>query len=881
MNPDVRHLFREVADLPPEERERVFAARAVAPELRAEVESLLNFDRNRDRAVTDSIASVVSRALRSADGPRDSLCGPYRLIRLLGSGGMGSVYLGERADGEIQQQVAIKLLRAGEDRPSWNDRFLKERQLLAYLNHPAVARLLDAGHTQDGQPYLVMEYVDGTPIDSYAVGKTLREQLNLFLRVCEGVTHAHRHLIIHRDLKPSNILVDPSGQPKLLDFGIAKLIDQTADPTQTVERLLTPAYASPEQLRGAVQSTATDIYSLGAVLYKLLTGRSPHESDTGTSRAIEIVTGNREIAAPTRINPDLPADLDYVVRKALRREPEERYASADALAEDIRAFLNLRPVAARSGDAWYRARKFVRRRSLPVAAVGLTVVGLSLGLLAANHERAAAQRRFQEVRQLAAKLIDLDSDIRDLPGATNARKRIVSTSLVYLAALGPEAGGDKDLALEIGDAYLQLARIQGVPIHSNLGQFDAAKDSLRKADGFVNSVLAADPGNRKALLASAEIAHDRMSIASSERNVPDALAQARETEARLQRLSAYHDLRPEEIAPMARIYSNLAIVYGNGHRFDDSIRAARHGIEISRDVPAARTYLALSLGSLASGLRWTGDLDGALAAIRQSRRILETTSNRGVAYRLNLFERLFREGRILDERSDVNMDRPAEAAIVLQKALDLVEDMAQKDPHDSASRHRISGAAAVLGDILCQTDPAKALALYDHALLRVREIENNRDAQRDEIDLLTSSSYALRRLHRENEAAQRIDRAFEVLREMKEYPADRIVPIDSAHSVVRALADHYAETGNLAKAAASYREMLDKQMASNPDPEHDLRNATYISNDEVQFVGVLRRLGQTQEANDLESQRQALWRLWDRKLPNNAFVRRQLAARAN
>src|SRR5204862_506894 len=185
----------------------------------------------------------------------------HRLVQLLGSGGMGTVYLAERRDGEIEQQVAIKLLRADADRPAWRDRFLRERQLLAYLNHPAIARLLDTGHTTDGRPYLVMEHVDGVAIDEYAATLDQRARLRLFLLVCDGVSHAHRHLIIHRDLKPSNILVNASGHPKLLDFGIARLLDVTADETRTVERLMTPNYASPEQLRGDMQTTATDIYS--------------------------------------------------------------------------------------------------------------------------------------------------------------------------------------------------------------------------------------------------------------------------------------------------------------------------------------------------------------------------------------------------------------------------------------------------------------------------------------------------------------------------------------------------------------------------------------------------------------------------------------------
>jgi serine/threonine-protein kinase len=258
--------------------------------------------------------------------------------------------------------------------------------------------VIDAGHTEDGRPYLAMEYVDGQPIDVYAATIDLRDRFRLFLRVCDGVAHAHHHLIIHRDLKPSNILVDASGQPKLLDFGIAKLIDQTADSTQTVERMLTPNFASPEQLRGDAQTTATDVYSLGAVLFKMLTGQSPHETKAGSQ-------------------PDVPADLASILRKALRDEPEERYASVEAFGADIQAFLESRPVAARSGNAWYRTRKFVRRYWVPVAAAALVLMSLSAGLYVANRQRVLAERRFQQLRQLSSRVFDLDIAIRNLPGS--------------------------------------------------------------------------------------------------------------------------------------------------------------------------------------------------------------------------------------------------------------------------------------------------------------------------------------------------------------------------------------------------------------------------------------------------------------------------------
>src|SRR5262245_2571740 len=380
MNPVVRSLFHELADLPQSDRNKFFAERRIAPELRAEIESLLSFDSTSDHGLTERAADAAEEVVGADHKAEPVHWGPYRRIRVLGTGGMGTVYLAERTDGEIQQQVAIKLLGAGGHRPAWRDRFIRERQLLSSLNHHSIVHVIDAGHTSDDRPYLVMEYVEGVSIDVYAERLQFRDKLKLFLRVCEGVSHAHGHLIIHRDLKPSNILVDSSGQPKLLDFGIAKLLDDTVEPTKTIERLLTPNYASPEQLRGMAQTTATDVYSLGAVLYKLLTGSYPHEGG-----ALEIVMGARQIPQPTRLNPSLPTDIDYILRKALRLEPDERYASVDAFANDIQSLLDWRPVEARSGDVWYRTHRFLRRYWLPAAAAAVAIISLSAGLYVANH----------------------------------------------------------------------------------------------------------------------------------------------------------------------------------------------------------------------------------------------------------------------------------------------------------------------------------------------------------------------------------------------------------------------------------------------------------------------------------------------------------------
>ena len=318
--------------------------------IRSEVESLLEYAVDAESYFNDAIQAVACSLRTSREAAAGDAIGSYRIVSLIGRGGMGSVYLAERAGGE---RVAIKLLRTDGQRPAWLDRFLRERELLASLHHPAIVHAIDAGHTGDGRPFLVMEHVEGVAIDVYAVGIDVRDQLKLFLRVCDGVSHAHRRLIIHRDLKPSNILVDRSGQPKLLDFGLARLLDEEADATQTVERLLTPNYASPEQLAGHAQTTATDVYSLGAVLYKLLVGVAP--------RLNTPIAPNAELAAPSHINLKVPRDVDFIVGKALRIKPEERYGSVDEFASDVRAVLDGRPVQARYGDVWRRARRFLRR----------------------------------------------------------------------------------------------------------------------------------------------------------------------------------------------------------------------------------------------------------------------------------------------------------------------------------------------------------------------------------------------------------------------------------------------------------------------------------------------------------------------------------------
>lgn len=874
---EVRVLFHELADLAPGERERVLAERRIQPEVRAEVESLLSFESTRAKSLTACVAGAAEDMLDGAAGREPGSCGPYRLARLLGSGGMGAVYLAERADGEIEQKVAIKLLRADGHRPGWRDRFLRERQLLASLNHPSIVHVIDAGHTDDGRPYLAMEYVEGVPIDVYAEGIELRDRLKLFLHVCEGVSHAHQHLIIHRDLKPSNILVDGWGQPKVLDFGIAKLLDETQDTTQTVERLLTPNYASPEQLGGGQQSTATDVYSLGAVLYRLLTGRSPHQTDTQESEAMKVMAGTKEILPPSRLNKDVPTDLDYIVEKALRHEPEERYASVDALTSDIRALLESRPVAARSGNAWYRGRRFLRRYWVPVTAAALVVASLAAGLYIANRQRVIAERRFGQLRELSVKVFDLDKAIRGLSGSTQARQRLVTASLEYLEGLRAEAHGDVDLAQELADAYRRVARIQGVPVELNLGQFDEAEATLKKADALVDTVLAARPRSRKALLSSAAIAHDRTIVAQSQHRREEALAHAAKAVERLDAFMRLPDLTVTERDTIADFYGNIAIAYKNLHLYENSVRYARKEAEVSRTLQSGNHRLPDALGTIASAQRAQGDLEAALLTVEEARRIAEGLSYPDETERMFvIYGVLWRQGVILGDDAGISLNRPAEAIEPLRRALETAEEVARTNPNDYASRSRVGSAARDLGNILRHRDPEAALKVYDLGIRRLTEVAKSVVAARDRAGLLANSSYPLRALDRGGAARQRIEDAVAILKGIKQDPFDRAIVEPAGFIVLRALADDEADRGDSRRAVEAYELLLAKMMAAKPDPLNDLADGYELATAYQGLAQLYRRTGDSLKAQRTELLRLEIWQHWDKKSPNNVYVRHQL-----
>jgi tetratricopeptide (TPR) repeat protein len=482
--------------------------------LAAQVRLLLSASEKEEQRTT-SLASEREQAKASESVGRH--IGPYVLDGLLGRGGMGVVYLAHRADGEFEQKVAIKLIDLPLATTTFRERFRQERQILAALQHPYIARLLDGGVTANGDPYLVMEFVDGIPIHRYCEREnlTLRQRLKLFLQVVEAVQFAHQNFVVHRDLKPDNILIAADGTPRLLDFGTAKMLSPSfaaAGAGLTLEgyQSFTPQYASPEQVLGSQVTAASDTYSLGVLLYLLLTGSQPYQlNDLSTAELLRVICEeppSRPAQAEAQ-NRSLDADLDAILMKALRKEPSARYGTAIELATDIHAWLDGMPVAARRGSFRYKAGKFIHRNRIAVAASALLAASLIAGVIGvvwqanvANQERRKAEESAADLRQLSNSLLsELDEAIKELPGSTGAQKLLVTRVLEHLDRTAKNIHGDRQTQLDLVNAYTQMGEIQGDPYVQNLGDPHAALTSIGKAIDIVTPLAASSSSDRDAL----------------------------------------------------------------------------------------------------------------------------------------------------------------------------------------------------------------------------------------------------------------------------------------------------------------------------------------------------------------------------------------------
>lgn len=520
----IHALFHEALDLDPAARE-AFLARAAErnPDLAAQVRSLIA---SHEEAGGFLDTPAFAPLLKSM-APGDRL-GPYRILEEIGRGGMGVVFRAVRDDEHFSKEVAIKLIDPSMRSDQLLKRFRAERQILAMLDHPHIARLIDGGTAPDGSPYLVMEHVSGKPLVEHCDERKLDvdSRLQLFLSICDAVQFAHQRLIVHRDLKSDNILVQEDGSPRLLDFGIAKLTSREPGEapitvTAPMERMLTPDYASPEQIRGEPVTVASDVYSLGVVLYELMTGARPLRFETRTPEEILRVVTEEDPALPSsvvarsrsvetaslrgltvpRLRRRLSGDLDYIILKAVEKDPTRRYGSVDQLSRDIRRYLENLPVLARGRTTAYLLSRLVRRHRVAFATAGLVAIALVAGLAGttwqarvASLERDRANRRFEDVRSLAhAVVFDLHDAIENLPGSTKARELLVTHALKYLDNLSHDVGDDPVLQHEMGVAYGKIGDVQGRPEFSNLGRTSDARQSYERSLDLLRTAAAARP----------------------------------------------------------------------------------------------------------------------------------------------------------------------------------------------------------------------------------------------------------------------------------------------------------------------------------------------------------------------------------------------------
>ena len=581
-----------------------YLAKATAgdSEVRREVEALLAYRTEAGRVLPTDLP-LIRDPFKNAASPPQTL-GAYRIVGEAGHGGMGVVYRAERMDGQFAKQVAIKLLPAIYSSTELESRFLRERQILARLEHPNVARLLDGAVAPDGRPYLVMEYVDGVPLTTYAQQQQLgiAARLDLFLGLCEAVAYAHRNFIVHRDLKPANVLVDRDGRVKLLDFGLARILDTAApapEITQTAFRMMTPAYASPEQIRGEPIAAASDVFSLGVVLYELLAGRRPFGSSGQTADEVQRAVCETDPPPPSKAPANdgasrLPVerDLDNIVLKAISKDAARRYASVDSLAQDLRWYLQGRPVSARPAGLGYRAFKFVTRNRVPVALGLLALIGTVTGMVAAlratrvaQSERGRAERRFSDVRRLANSfLFEFHDAIANLKGATPARALVIKRAREYLAGLAQDSRGDPELLRELARSYVMLGDIQGELSFANLGDTKGSIESYQQAESLHRALMAAtppSPQNRRGLM----VIQQRMAMAYLKVGRPDQALEVLEASGRTaEELAQANPNSEQAVGDLFVQYERLSSAY-------DSLGEAAKRVETCRKLVQAALRL--------------------------------------------------------------------------------------------------------------------------------------------------------------------------------------------------------------------------------------------------------------------------------------------------
>ncbi len=771
----IKDLFGQALELPPEERDS-FLDRACGADraMRDEVDALLaeekvvrpSFLQSRPRLEEYGNAREVPNEAADERRAGQIISERFELVRRIGEGGMGQVWLAEQRS-PVRRQVALKLIRAGMYDESVVKRFQAERQSLAIMDHPTIAKVFDAGTTPQGQPYFVMEYVPGLPVTEYCDRKKLRiaDRLELFIQACEGVQHAHQKAVIHRDLKPANILVveiDGKPVPRIIDFGLAQATTPQPDGETFVTQegffIGTPGYMSPEQADPNIDDldTRTDVYSLGAVLYVLLAGTQPFETGNGKKLPLDQlirklreeeppspsakVSGDRERltataesrgAAPKQLTHQLRGDLDWITMKALEKDRARRYGTPSELAADIRRYLNREPVSARPASTGYRLRKYVQRHTALVAGIATVVFVLLAGAAFSTYEairarqaqqaaldqRDLAERRFNDVHRLASDVIfNLQNQLLAIPGTTQVRKDLVAVALNYLDALAKDAAADRPLQGELVAAYLQMGEIQGDPGGTqNLGDLPAALESYSKAERLARALVAQAPTSRAlgaladALMAQARAAHFANQPARAAGKAMEALAIARER-VRSDPADDGAQFQLGAALQSAALFggTNNAVPYLEEQTsLFERILARNPGDSTrGRNAALAHKYLA---GYLIAG----PDLDRAFPHLKRAEELDEAAvraapgnpdRKMGLAIDLSQWAEYY-EGK----KDYATAIRYTRASLAIRRSL------ASADPKDNWAQERLSYILSELGDLQLHVSANDALASYEQA----------------------------------------------------------------------------------------------------------------------------------------------------------------------
>ena len=772
----IEEIFQGALERPPSDRkEYVRGACGNDEELRSEVESLLASDHDAESVIHSLVDGDVEKLRQSSTAcETDQQIGPYHLRRELDRGGMGVVYLAVRSDDQYFQVVAIKMIRKGLESPALVQRFRTERQVLATLTHPNIGAILDGGETRDGRPFMVMEYVEGLPITlaSESRGLSIRQRIELFRSLCSAVHHAHQKLVIHRDIKPSNVLVTLEGVVKLIDFGISKpvapeLLPGELPPTESCQIMMTPDYASPEQLLGKPLTTTTDIYSMGVLLFELLTGSRPYTLRDLSPAAAERLVCEQESRKPStvpgllkRTRKELAGDLDRIVLMAMDQDPSRRYLSAQHFEEDLLRYLQGKPIAARRATAVYRLSKFVQRHRTAVLMACATVVVVICAIFFDSWQSRRAVHRVSQVEALANSTIsDMTEKLEQSSTSVQTQAALFHTELEYLDKLRQSSGNDPHVLLELAKAYERVGDLEGSPFVADLGDAGSALHSYQEA------------------LRAATEAHSRLPGEASTRALIEAYQRLGRMEFFLgnlqdaanhyqQSLPLARDFWQQNSADLTRRrllamnYFGLGEVEFDNLETDKALENLRTALQTMNDDLSGNddhdTWLARIHVRIGSTLNELGVQAESLVNFRTAIAIVEDLARRSPASKqarrsvFVVYNTII--GPLAGEQM-LNVGDISQAQMYARKAVTMAEKLAAADSKNEQARRDLAFAYWGIGTAFRLTQPATASAWYRKSIARTRELIPTSESQHN----LASREEALAAvLLKKDQAAERL-----------------------------------------------------------------------------------------------------------------------------